>query len=82
MIHTKIGEEHIYQILRNAIFNADLSPGTQLIESSLAEAFGVSRTPIRAVLQRLKYDSLVKMIPHRGAFVYCPTPKESEQIFL
>lgn len=79
--YTKMNEEQIYQILRNAIFNADLPPGTQLIESSLAEAFGVSRTPIRAVLQRLKYDSLVEIIPHRGAFVYCPTPEESEQIF-
>ncbi len=77
----KVREEEIYQILRKAIFNTELLPGTQLIETSLAEAFGVSRTPIRAVLQRLKYDSLIVMIPNRGAFVYCPDPKEAEQIF-
>jgi len=79
--HSKMGEHQIYQILRNAIFNAELPPGTQLVESSLAEGFGVSRTPIRSVLSRLKYESLVRIIPNRGAFVYCPTPEEAEQIF-
>ena len=81
MSHSKIGEKEIYQVLKSAIFNAELPPGTQLVESSLAEAFGVSRTPIRSVLSRLKYESLVRFIPNRGAFVYCPTPKEAEQIF-
>jgi DNA-binding GntR family transcriptional regulator len=74
-------EEQIYQILRNAIFNAELTPGMQLVESSLAEAFGVSRTPVRSVLQRLNYESLVQIIPNRGAFVYCPSPEEAEHIF-
>ncbi|WP_346774035.1 GntR family transcriptional regulator [Brevibacillus sp. SYP-B805] len=77
----RIGEEEIYRVLKEAIFNAELSPGTQLVETSLAEAFGVSRTPIRAVLQRLKYESLIKLVPNRGAFVYCPSPDEAEQIF-
>lgn len=76
-----INEEKIYHILRKLIFNAELPPGQQLKESSLAEAFGVSRTPIRSVLQRLKYDSLIEIIPQKGAFVYCPSPKEAEQIF-
>jgi DNA-binding GntR family transcriptional regulator len=76
-----MGEQQIYQVLRSAIFNAELPPGTQLVESSLAEAFGVSRTPIRSVLSRLKYESLVRFIPNKGAFVHCPTPEEAEQIF-
>ncbi|MGG5252317.1 GntR family transcriptional regulator [Neobacillus sp. SM06] len=81
MLHSKMGEDQIYQVLRSAIFNAELTPGTQLVESSLADAFGVSRTPIRSVLSRLKYESLVRLIPNKGAFVYCPTPKEAEEIF-
>ncbi|MEH7436874.1 GntR family transcriptional regulator [Neobacillus drentensis] len=81
MSHSKMGEKEIYLVLKSAIFNSELPPGTQLVESSLAEAFGVSRTPIRSVLSRLKYESLVRFIPNRGAFVYCPTPKEAEQIF-
>ncbi len=81
MLHSKMGEQQIYQVLRNAIFNAELPPGTQLVESSLADAFGVSRTPIRSVLSRLRYESLVQFIPNKGAFVYCPTPQEAEEIF-
>ncbi|KHD85832.1 GntR family transcriptional regulator [Heyndrickxia ginsengihumi] len=77
----KMTEEKIYNILRDAILNADFPPGQQLKESLLAEAFGVSRTPIRTVFQRLKYDSLIELKPKRGAFVYCPTPAEAEQIF-
>lgn len=76
-----INEEKIYHLLRKLIFNAELPPGQQLKESSLAEAFGVSRTPIRSVLQRLKFDSLIEIIPQKGAFVYCPNPKEAKQIF-
>lgn len=76
-----INEEKIYNILRELIFNAELPPGQQLKESSLAKAFGVSRTPIRSVFQRLKYDSLIEIIPQKGAFVYCPNPVEAEQIF-
>jgi DNA-binding GntR family transcriptional regulator len=81
LVPSKLGEDQIYTILRNAIFNAELPPGTQLIESSLAMAFDVSRTPIRSVLQRLKYEWLVQVIPNRGSFVYCPTPREAEEIF-
>lgn len=77
----KAGEEQIYQVLKTAILQCELVPGTQLVELSLAEAFGVSRTPIRSVLRRLEYEYLVKIIPNRGAFVYCPTPEEGEQIF-
>lgn len=79
--HSKVGEQEIYKILRNAIFNAELPPGTQLVETSLAEAFGISRTPIRSVLSRLKHEYLVQFIPNKGAFVYCPTPEEAEKIF-
>jgi DNA-binding GntR family transcriptional regulator len=81
LAHSKMGEQQIYQILRSAIFNAELPPGTQLVESSLAEGFGVSRTPIRSVISRLKYESLVRFVPNKGAFVYCPTPEEAEEIF-
>ncbi|MGG3989113.1 GntR family transcriptional regulator [Bacillus smithii] len=77
----KMTEEKIYHVLRDAIVNADFPPGQQLKENVLAEAFGVSRTPIRTVFQRLKYDSLIELKPKRGAFVYCPTPAEAEQIF-
>lgn len=81
MTGKKISENQMYEILKEAISNGDLTPGTQLVETSLAEAFHISRTPIRSVFNRLKFESLVKIIPNKGAFVYCPSPAEAEEIF-
>jgi len=50
----------IYTRLRDRICLLDYPPGTVLRESELAAEFGVSRTPIRAVLQKLSYDGLIE----------------------
>ncbi len=51
--------DSIYTCLRHRICLLDYPPGTVLRESELAEEFGVSRTPIRSVLQKLSYDGLI-----------------------
>lgn len=52
--------DHIYLELRERIAVLTYPPGTALSETKLAEEFGVSRTPIRQVLQRLEFDGLVE----------------------
>jgi DNA-binding GntR family transcriptional regulator len=49
----------IYHELRERISLLAYPPGTMLSENILASEFGVSRTPIRRVLQRLEFDGLV-----------------------
>jgi DNA-binding GntR family transcriptional regulator len=49
-----------YEQIKNAILDATLAPGTALVESSLAELFAVSRTPIREALLRLEQDGIVR----------------------
>ena len=46
-----------------------LGPGERLDETSLAERFGVSRTPVREALKHLAGIELVELRPHRGAIV-------------
>jgi DNA-binding GntR family transcriptional regulator len=46
--------------LRERIAVLTYPPGTALSETKLADEFGVSRTPIRQVLQRLEFDGLVE----------------------
>jgi DNA-binding GntR family transcriptional regulator len=46
-----------------------LTPGQQLSENELADALGVSRTPIREALVRLQDDGLVEIVPQLGTFV-------------
>lgn len=55
--------------LRRAILSGDLTPGSQIIQESLAEQFGVSRVPIREALRILEGEGQISYIPHRGYFV-------------
>ena len=55
--------------LRTALFNGELAPGQRLVESDLAESYGVSRASVRAALIDLSADGLVERIPNRGARV-------------
>lgn len=74
-------DEAIYRNLYAAIVENHLEPGTKLPEDTLAEAFDVSRTSIRKVLQRLAYERLVDIRLNRGATVAQPTVKEARDIF-
>ena len=49
----------IHQRVLLAIVEHRLPPGTKLGEERLAKVFGVSRTQIRQVLERLAHDSIV-----------------------
>ena len=55
----KTSKQEIYFELRRRICLLDYQPGTRLNERELASEFGVSRTPLRTVLQRLEYDGLI-----------------------
>lgn len=74
-------DEAIYRNLFAAIVENHLEPGTKLPEDTLAEAFAVSRTSIRKVLQRLAYERLVDIRLNRGATVAQPTVKEARDVF-
>ena len=49
-----------YSMILEAIDVGIYRPGDRLVESELAERFGVSRTPIREALQRLETQSLLE----------------------
>jgi DNA-binding GntR family transcriptional regulator len=66
--------------LRSALFNGDLSPGQRLVESELAETYGVSRASVRAALIALAADGLVERIPNRGARVRTVSVEEAVAI--
>lgn len=59
----------VYATLRAGIVRGDLSPGEKLSENTLAGELGVSRTPIREALGRLRDDRLVEIVPQLGTFV-------------
>lgn len=63
--------EQVYQQLKERLHNFLLVPGQRLSESALAEALGVSRTPVREALGRLRAEGLVEVESKTGWFV-CP----------
>lgn len=74
-------DEAIYQALMNAIVEHQLPPGSKLPEEALSAVFGVSRTGIRKVLQRLAAVQMVTLTPKRGAQVATPGVDEARDIF-
>ena len=59
MAELKHGQSDAYSLILQAIDIGQYRPGDRLVESELAERFGVSRTPIREALQRLETQSLL-----------------------
>jgi DNA-binding GntR family transcriptional regulator len=71
----------IHQRVLGAMVEHRLPPGTKLGEERLAAVFGVSRTQIRQVIERLAHDRIVTVVPNRGAFVSSPTVEEAREVF-
>jgi len=71
----------IRDTLRDAIADRRLTPGTKLSEAEVGALFDVSRTVVRAALQMLSFEGLVRTERNRGAFVSNPSPDEARQVF-
>lgn len=61
--------DKIVNRLEEELLIGRLAPGERLGERSIAERFGVSRTPVREALQRLAASSLVNLRGRQGARV-------------
>ena len=59
----------VYSYLRARIVDNRLPPGAKISEASLADTLNISRTPLRAALQKLATEGLVNTGPHVGTAV-------------
>jgi DNA-binding GntR family transcriptional regulator len=80
-VPTKPTTEEIYLDLRERICLLDLEPGRRLTEEALAAEYGVSRTPIRQVLDQLEHERLVDQRPGGGATVAILDAKEIRDVW-
>jgi DNA-binding GntR family transcriptional regulator len=70
-----------YERIWNAIMDHSLPPETRLVEERLCEIFGLGRTRLRQVLQRLAHEHVVTLMPNRGAIVSKPSIPEAREVF-
>jgi DNA-binding GntR family transcriptional regulator len=63
------GWKSVYEALRTEILSLKLAPGQPLDETTLAERFGLSRSPVREALIRLAGEALVVTLPNRSTIV-------------
>ncbi|WP_079194457.1 GntR family transcriptional regulator [Streptomyces sp. CB02923] len=61
--------ERVYAYVKQAVLERHYEGGMLLTEGELAEAVGVSRTPVREALLRLEVEGLLKLYPKKGAMV-------------
>jgi DNA-binding GntR family transcriptional regulator len=71
----------VYERIWNAIMDHSLPPETRLVEERLCEIFGLGRTRLRQVLQRLAHERVVTLMPNRGAIVSRPSIREAREVF-
>lgn len=66
--------------IRTAIVEGRLALGEALSELKLAEALGVSRTPVREALTALQQEGLIDVRPQAGSFVFMPSDAELAEL--
>ncbi|MDT3399732.1 GntR family transcriptional regulator [Streptomyces sp. B1866] len=61
--------DRVYAHVKRGVLDRSYQGGTLLTEGGLADAVGVSRTPVREALLRLEAEGLLKLYPKKGALV-------------
>jgi DNA-binding GntR family transcriptional regulator len=70
-----------YRYIRAKLTSGELVPGSRLSDLKLAREIGISRTPVREVVNQLASEGFVELVPHAGAFVRCPDEDEVRELY-
>ncbi|MCF8565037.1 GntR family transcriptional regulator [Alicyclobacillus tolerans] len=70
-----------YAAIRTAIANHEFRPGYPLLETEIAERLGMSRTPVREAIHRLKAEGIVETVRRKGIFVKTLSKEEVCQTY-
>ena len=71
-----------YQMILDKIISGEFQPGAEMREAPLAQALGISVTPIREALRRLEREGWLETFPYRGCFMRRISREELIQLSL
>ncbi|MFF1479062.1 GntR family transcriptional regulator [Streptomyces sp. NPDC058301] len=72
--------DRVYMHVKQAVLDRRYEGGTLLTEGELAEAVGVSRTPVREALLKLEVEGLIRLYPKKGALVLAVSAQETADV--
>ncbi|MFE9448853.1 GntR family transcriptional regulator [Streptomyces sp. NPDC006739] len=72
--------DRVYAHVKQGVLDRRYEGGTLLTEGELAEAVGVSRTPVREALLRLEAEGLIRLYPKKGALVLPVSAQEISDV--
>lgn len=62
-------KDRAYEKIKQRLLTGDYMPGTFLSERQLAESLGMSKTPVKAALERLEAEGFITVSPQQGIVV-------------
>jgi DNA-binding GntR family transcriptional regulator len=73
--------EKAYTLIRDRIISGEYPPALRLTEQEIADASGVSRTPVREALRRLQSEGFVQVSANLGAVVIELSERDANDVF-
>ena len=73
--------QHVFEHLKQAIINGELVSGMRLVESRIADAMDISRTPVREAIHKLEREGFLEKRPKGGFTVLGLTREDIEETF-
>ena len=73
-------KDRAYAFTKQRVLDATYAGGDLLTEGEVAEALGMSRTPVREAFLRLEGEGLLRLYPKRGALVVPVSAAEVEAV--
>lgn len=71
----------VIQEITKAIESGHLTPGSRIVESQIAKAMKISRSPVREAIRHMEQEGLLITIPNRGTFIPELNVKEIEELY-
>jgi DNA-binding GntR family transcriptional regulator len=73
--------EVAYRLIKQAILEGSLPPGTRAAEQQIAVRLGMSRTPVHQAIVRLEQERWLELSPRRGISIAPIDPDEMTEIY-
>ena len=73
--------QHVFESLKQAIVRGDIPSEERLVESVIADALDISRTPVREAIHKLEREGFLNKLPRGGFTVLGLTREDIEETF-